>query len=200
MPTCLRGIPLARQWTPTSRLLQVGTRQQLVKPTESVGAQAPFCAECGEKDPPNGWVIVEGQHYCDNIECGETAQEEANLPSEEEDDDEPENEYDDTAFVFKYPKAGELIQQKWFQELGKHDKDQQILSIGANSKNAVEVMWYQLQGTDTINIEHLPEEKQGPLRDFIERLKWIGGTDISWTRGGHNIQATLPEEFLIARY
>lgn len=52
----------------------------------------------------------------------------------------------------------------------------------------------------TQNLEYLPQERQTRIRDFVERLEWIGGTNIRWVRGGDAIWATLPIEFLQARY
>lgn len=62
------------------------------------------------------------------------------------------------------------------------------------------VHWRQLNGWGEQNLEYLPFDRQEKIRDFIQRLEWVGGTNIRWVRGGEAIWATLPQEFLLARY
>lgn len=112
---------------------------------------------------------------------------------EDEDEDEEEEEP-----VSHHPNNLDVITSKWFP---KHVNDSNPhFKHGVDSFDPTKVHWHQLSGWGVSNLEYLGTERADRIRDFVERLEWIGGTNIRWVRGGDAIWATLPQEFLLARF
>lgn len=126
------------------------------------------------------------------------------MPSKayEEDDDEEEEDEEEEDYPKKskhgyYPKSvhPELITHKYF-----HEKDESTFIHGVSTKDPEQVSWRQLSGERFTNLEYLPGERQTKIFEFIERLEWIGATEIVWVRGGESIHATLPDDWFVARF